>query len=249
MYIGWATNVNKIILDSTNITVGENATVKDTLETGGKKRTRLTCANPSDKYAVTMTFNFVDKDDEGLTELDRFYTWYKWRHKYGVNPFQFPAILINSNREQGYSTETVEHITQRILNGDDSLPLPDYEYYCITSAVEGSKSGHDLQLRMTWETYATDAFVIADDLSAIDHIKAENGFVDVVLTSTPTTEPSKDTWQVYITALGSLEELETINICIFDGSVTARLFFDKKTTLGTYIVRVGDFSTTFIVES
>ena len=149
MYIGWATNVNKDILDSTPITVGEGATVKDNLEAGGPPKERVTNANPPDKYKVTMNFDCVTKGSDGLTELERFWVWYKYRHCYGTNPFLFPAILINSNRQTGYSQEDIEYITQRIVHGDPTAKLPDNEYYKISSAVEGSKSGNDLQVSMT----------------------------------------------------------------------------------------------------
>lgn len=257
-YIGWATNVNKIILDSTSITVGDGATVKDTLETGGQSKSRLVCANPADKFSVTMLFDCDNKNvdhfgnwvGDGFTELERFYTWLKYRHCYGANPFQFPAILINSNRQDGYSTEEVEHIINRIANGDTEATLPDYDYYRITSAVEGTKTGHDMQVTMTWETYATGAFTIPDDTSAINELRAENGYVDVVLTSSPLTEPTVNTWTLYITPPLGTEETEEVQYCVFDGDVTARLFFEKKTTpAGTYTARIGDFQKTFEVTN
>lgn len=247
MYIGWASNVNKIIIDSTSITVGEGATVEDGLEAGGQKKKRLVSANPADKYNVTMNFNFVDKDSNGLTELERFYAWYKYAHCYGVNPFIFPAILINSNRQEGESQEDIEHIIQRIANGDPTAKLPDNEYYIITSAVEGSKSGHDLQMTMTWETYATGSFTIPDETSTIQRISAENGCVDVILTSTPQTEPTVNTWTVYVKKGSGIEYAETINCCAFDGDVTAKLYFTPKTASGTYTVRIGEFTNQFTV--
>lgn len=256
MYIGWATNVNKVILDSTTLSVGEGAVVQDALETGGQKKSRLVCANPPDRFSITMMFDCDNKDidheggwvGDGLTEYERFMAWYKYQHCYGMNPFQFPAILINSNRQNGCSTEEVEHIINRIANGDTTAKLPDYEYYRITSATEGSKSGHDVQVTMTWETYATGAYTIPDDESAIDHIEAYNGYVDVILTATPASEPTKDTWTLYITSPApSSEEIETVLMCVFDGNVTARLYFEEKTTAGVYAVRIGDFIGTFEV--
>lgn len=255
-YVGWATNVNKIILDSTTITVGEGATIQDSLETGGQKKSRLVSANPSDKFSVTMAFNCVEKDvdgdgkwvGDGLTEYERFMAWFKYQHCYGTNPFMFPAILINSNRQQGMSQEDVEHVINRIANGDTTAKLPDYEYYRITSTAEGSKSGLHQQVTMTWETYATGAFTIPDDISAINNITAENGCVDVVLTSAPSTEPTIDTWTLMITPPGGAEAQEQVLFCVFDGDLTAKLYFGKKTgTVGTYIARIGDFTASFTV--
>lgn len=250
-YIGWATGVNKIILDSTTVSVGEGAVVQDSLETGGQKKSRLVSANPPDIYSVTMEFSFADesKDSDGLTEADRFFTWYKWRHCYGTNPFKFPAILLNTNRQRGFSSEERGYIAARknngtggSLTGDD---VPDYEYYCITSAAEASKSGTDVQVAMTWETYATGAITIPDDTSEIDHIEAEDGHVDVVLTSTPATEPTTDTWELMVTDQKGTEAKESVTHCVFDGDVTARLYFARRTMGGTYTARIGKFSSAF----
>lgn len=242
MYIGWATNVNKEIIDSTTISVGNGATVEDSIETGGQKKKRLVSANPPDKYNVTMAFEFVTKGADGLTELERFYAWYKYRHCYGVNPFLFPAILINSNRQQGMSQEDVDYIVARIAHGDPNAKLPDNEYYVITSAIEGSKSGNHLEISMTWETYATGAFTISAETSTVDHIVAENGYVDVYLTSTPSSEPTPNTWELKIN-----DTVTTVDYCYFDGDLTARLYFEEETTAGTYTVDVSGKTSTFVV--
>ena len=247
MYIGWATNVNKVIIDSSSVTVGEGAVIEDGLEAGGQKKKRLISANPPDKYSVTMNFNFVDKDENGLTELERFYSWYKFSHCYGVNPFLFPAILINSNRQEGEGQEDVEHIIQRIANGDPTARLPDNEYYIITSAIEGSKSGTELQITMTWETYATGAFTIPDEESEVIRIEAHNGYIDVILTSVPSTEPIATTWTVYVKKDNGTESEQTITGCYYDGDVTAKLFFNQKVSNGTYTMRIDDLTSHFTV--
>lgn len=250
-YIGWANGVNKIILDSTTVTVGEGATVQDSLETGGQKKSRLARANSSDKYSVTMTFNFAEKNtnglNDGLTELDRFWRWYKWVHCYGVNPFKFPAILLNSNRQDGWGDEEREHLANwqnnknhTEITADD---IPDYEYYCITSAAEGSKSGLDCQITMTWETYATGAITVPDDTATVDHIEPYDGYVDVIFTSTPETEPTDDTLTLYIDGT----ETEKTGF-IFDGDVTLRLFFDALADGEKHKARILDFEEPFMAE-
>lgn len=226
-YIGWANNVNKIILSSTSVTVGEGATVTDNLEAGGLKKTRVSCANPADKYSVTMEFDFVNKDDNGLTELDRFYIWYKWSHCYGANPFMFPAILLNSNRQSGYSPESQNY---------------DYEYYVIESAVDGNKSGLSQEVKMTWKTFATGPINIPDDTSAVDHITAENGCVTIFLTSTPSTEPSTATYPVSINDVAA-----TITGMQYDGTTTLKYYFTPFTTTGTYTVTVNGKTASFQV--
>ena len=256
MYIGWANNVNKEILDSTTISVGNGAAVEDSLESGGQKKRRLVSANPPDKYSITMAFNCVEKNytpsgatvNDNLTELERFYAWYKYVHCYGTNPFIFPAILINSNRMNGESQESIEHIIERIRNGDPTAKLPDNEYYIITSAVEGAKSGHHLQITMTWETYATGAYTIPDEQSEIDHIEAENGCVTVTLDSIPQTEPTINTWQLKISKDSGTATTQTITAFTYDGLVTAKLYFTPKTSAGSYVAYIGDIaSNAFVV--
>lgn len=246
-YISWATNVNKVILDSSTVKVGEGAVAKDELESGGIKRSRLVSANPPDTFSVTMDFNCVDKGPDGYTELERFYIWYKWIHKYGVNPFRFPAILINSNRQSGYSKEERQYLANQYNNAHSgehatSDDIPDYEYYCITSAIEGQKSGNDLRLTMTWETYATGAISIPEPICEIDHIEPENGVVAVIMTSTPTLEPTPQTWKLYIDGTRTI-----INNCIFDGTDIAYLYFDEIQTAGSHTVKVDDVIGTFEV--
>ena len=242
MYIGWATNVNKEILESTSITVGEGAVVEDSLETGGQKKSRLARATTPDKYSVKMAFNCIDKGNDGYTESERFWAWYKYRHCYGVNPFLFPAILINSNRQEGTSQEDIAHIVERISNGDITAKLPDNEYYVIKSAAEGNKSGHDLEVNMTWETYATGVISVPDDTVTVDHIEAHNGYVDIVLTGTPTTEPTTLTWPMTINGLA-----EPVTLCTFDGNVTVRYYFETKITPGVYVVTIDSKSSNFVV--
>lgn len=249
-YIGWANNVNKIILDSTNVTVGEGAVVQDSVESGGPKKTRLSCANPSDKFSVTMKFSFAEesKDANGRTEIDRFWAWLKWSHRYGVNPFMFPAILLNSNRQQGFSQEEIENIIKRIENGDPTAKLPDNEYYKITSAANGEKIGTDQQVSMTWETFATGAISVPDTAATVNNISAENGSVEIHLTSVPDTEPTIDTWTLYITPPSGTKAAETKNFFYYDGLTTAILYFDEKTVEGTYTVEIDGKTDTFTVE-
>jgi len=256
MYIGWPTNVNKIVLDSTNVTVGEGATVQDNLESGGEKKSRLVNANPADKFNVTMEFSFEEdsKDENNYTELDRFWIWYKYRHCYGTNPFKFPAILINSNHQEGNSVESREHAANAYNNQQQPvIPLteadiPDTEYYKITSAANADKSGHCMRVSMTWETAATGPYTIPDDISEINRIEAHNGYVDVYLTSTPDTEPSENTWTVYFKK-GNLDpEVLTINNVVFDGDTIARLYFTPETEAGTYTVTIGEETSQFVIE-
>lgn len=252
-YCGWAYNVNKWILDVTKVTVGDGASVTDEIESGGLKKRRVTCSNPPDKYSVTMEFDFAEKQSNGYTELENFWAWYKTVHKFGTVPFEFPAILINSNRQQGYAQDDLAHIQERIAH---HLPIPEdeiprTEYYCITSALEGSKSGNSLQITMTWETYATGTVQVPDEAHEIDHVEAYNGQAQVFLTTPPAVYiPDASTWPVtYESSTGDYGTL-SITGCIFDGNVTAVLFFDKFQTPATYTVSVnGIAAAPFVVRS
>lgn len=244
-YCGWSTYCNKFILDASSVSVGEGAVVQDSIENGGLKKSRLTCSNPPDKYSIVMYFNCVDKKDNGYTELENFYKWYKFVHKFGTVPFQFPAILLNSNRTEGLSQEEIRYKQARDRNF-----VPDTEYYCITSAVEGSKSGLGQEIKMTWETYAINTIQVETEEVVIDHIHAENGYVDVILTDTPETEPDSSTWNVFIKSSLSDEWVPlTITNCFFDGDTTATLYFTPVTEPGEYMVKIGNVQPSIFVVS
>lgn len=231
--ITWPVNVNTRILDSTSVTVGNGATISDSIESGGQKRIRLACANPPDSYSVKMSFDCTVKGKDGLTELERFWTWYKWKHCYGVNPFKFPSILLNSNRQQGYGEEELSY-------GLDGT----YEHYRITSAVEASKSGLAMELSMTWETYSTGYISIPDDETAIDSIKAENGCVYLSLTGSLSAYPSETDYTLKINGVAV-----AISGTSYDGEQIVALYFVKYAEAGTYTVEVDGHTSSFAVEA
>lgn len=242
-YCGWSTFCNKIILDSSTVRVGEGATIQENLESGGLKKTRLSCSNPPDQFNIVMKFDFSKKQSNGFTELENFYKWYKFTHKFGTVPFEFPAIILNSNRVEGYSQEELNY--KKALNPQFT---PDTEYYVITEALEGEKSGYDQQITMVWRTYAVGTIQVEDEEVTIDHIDAENGYVDVTLTDTPATEPSSGTWAVYVKRPGETEfELLTITKSFFDGEYTATLYFEAFTTAGEYTIKIGEKTDPFTV--
>jgi hypothetical protein len=218
-YITWANNVNKVIIDATSVSVGENATEQDKLESGGLTKARLKCSNPPDKFNVVMDFDFSEKGTDGFTELERFYAWYKYVHCYGVNPFKFPAILINSNRDSNASEE----------------------YYVITSAITGSKSGLSVRINMTWETYATGVIIIPEQTLLIDTLTAVNGTATVLYTCPPLAEPTAES----ITLL--IDNVETKHIVVYDGYKTLKVNFTPLTAKGSHTVKIGTKTATFTV--
>ncbi len=268
-YIGWANNVNKNILNSTSITVGEGSVITDTAEQGGNKRSRLVCANPSDKYQVTMSFDCVRKGynhngenvGDNYTELERFWRWYKFSHKYGVNPFEFPAILINSNRSEGMSTEEREYLAAR-KNNEEPNASPKYnpnnvaqrEYYKIVSAVNGSQVGNEVQVTMQWETYATNVITIPAETAEVNKIIAENGYVDIYFTVPPTTEPVAANFPLLIKKDSDAEQQVYTTLSYYDGDRVFRVYFNPyrtKTAKGTYKVMLKNnksISSSFIFD-
>lgn len=163
-YLGWAKNVNKIILDSTQISFGDSAVKSDNLETG-KKKFRLTSSNPPKTYQVTMDFDWLEKDSSGLTEKDRFFNWYQYKLKYSTNCFRFPSILL----------------------GNDSN---EYEWYKIVNAVVGQKSGNSIRVTMTWESAYEGIIVIAKETATVDHISFCKSYATMYFTDTPEAFPS-----------------------------------------------------------
>src|SRR5574344_415597 len=216
-YVGWPVNVNKIILEQTTIAIGNGATKDDTLETG-KPKSKLSCTHPSNTYNVTMDFNWYDVGDDGYTEYQRFLNWYQYKLKYKVNYFEFPSILLGHN-----SNAT--------------------EWYRITSAVEGQKSGYDVRVTMTWESSYEGIITVTEDDVTIDHISATNGYVDVILTGTPSADPTSNSWTFTINSTA-----ETITGFAFDDEKTARIYFAAKTTAGTYKVAVDSATDSFVVS-
>ena len=142
-YTGWATGVNRIILDSSSITLGENALKTDELENGLKRSIKRGAFCP-DKFSIKMSFDWVnDVYINGVnthkTEYQLFTEWYKYTHKYGSVPFEFPEIL--------YSQDTGIMILDTVETGPVNV-----EYYKITSSVPGNKSGEHIEVNMSWET-------------------------------------------------------------------------------------------------
>lgn len=192
-YIGWANNVNKKILDSTGVTVGEGAAVTTKVEKG-RKRTRLSMSNAPDKFSVTMSFcylnnkryNSVTKQYEDceneLSELDRFYTWLKYYHKFGTNPFQFPSIIISSHQKEA---------------GRDTT-----EWYKITSATQGKKSGEHMSITMTWETDINGIINVVNPDKAVSDIIVEGivgttGRVKLLFDEIPVLEPTTEDYYIW----------------------------------------------------
>lgn len=224
-YIGWNPTVNRVILDSSTFTIGDGATKSDELEAGGK-RTKLKGNTPIDKYSVTMEFNWIKTDENGKTELQRFYEWYKYEHKYGVIPFEFPQIIYSPNSGIKYL--------------DDQGNYRKNEYYKITSAVEGTKSGESIQMKMTWETVYSGVISYSDEVITSDDVTIFPGrnYVDLIFAKLPSTLPILSNIHLVIKNSNNIELIETEQVTggYFDNNSTFRVFFSNIETSGTYSI-------------
>lgn len=222
-YIGWPTDVNRIILDSTSISFGENALKSDELESG-LKRTLLKGSFTPDKYSVTMSFDWVKQiSGRGRTEFELFTEWYKYKHKYGSVPFEFPKILLASN-------------TGIAIYDDVEKREGQVEYYKITSAVQGKKSGEEVEVTMTWENVYTGVVSIDTPLPEAVGIQATPKYVDVFFSAVSDTAPVHEQFAVSIGGASV-----TLSGFCYDGSRTVRLYY-PEVSHGSVIVTINNYS-------
>lgn len=228
-YIGWPIGVNRVILDSTTITVGENALQQDELE-NGRKTSILKSSFIPEKFAVKMSFNWYDVvGTTGKTEYQLFTEWYKYKHKCGVIPFEFPNILYSS--ESGIK-----------VKDEPSDSIRSVQYYKITSSTEGSKSGYDISITMTWESVYSGTVSITTPEPMVLDIAAHSKFLDVVFSDVSDTAPTLSHFKVYRkpTQNDSYSEV-TVTGFVFDGSYTVRLYYDEIQS-GIFSIAIDDYS-------
>lgn len=156
MNIGWALNVNKDVIDSTTLDLGEGVIETET-ETG-KVDTYLKSSCVPEVINITMDFDFFEKDENGLTEFDRFCRWFKYEHKYGSVPFEFPTI---------YRT------------GEDALKK--LSVYRIKKSPTFSKRGYQQRASMVWEEVFKEMISIPDSVVLIQGGYVENGKLHIEL--------------------------------------------------------------------
>lgn len=219
-YTGWATGVNRTIFDSSNITLGENALKNDELE-NGLKRTRKRGAFCPDKFSVKMRFNWVqDVYINGVNthknEYQLFTEWYKYYHKYGSVPFEFPKIL--------YSQDTGIYVMDTVDNGPSNV-----EYYKITSSVPGNKSGEDIEVDMTWEAVYGGVVDVAAQTPTVTFpcLDAKENYVDIYFSGLGTTAPTSQMFTVYSGSTeGSTDNTVTKTGFYYDNANTVRIYYD-----------------------
>lgn len=225
-YIGWASYVNRTVLSESKITSGTDAKIEDTLKSGGK-RSELQGAYCPDTYSVVMDFeadsNVKLYDENGnyvstlpKTEYQYFLEWYKYKHKYGTVPFQFPKILYSP---QAGIRVIDEYISNRASSNPEELRM---EYYVITSVVEGTKSGSCIRVTMTWKTVYGGSLTITEEPATINGISlATHDYIDILFSAVSDTEPTKNLFSLFID--GPSAEIKNF---YFDGAYTVRLWFN-----------------------
>lgn len=206
MFITWPKNVNQIVIDDAQLDFGTEALVTDTLE-NGLKRSRLSLTNPPDKFSFSMDFDWTiaSMDADGLTEKDRFIQWYKYRHKFGSNPFQFPNIILGSENDKSYC------------------------YYTIEKATPGQKHGDCVRFKLTFKEYVSSKISIPYT-NGIDHLEVTNGVINIVLRNVPLNTPSKDSFNIQcINENGETEDLDIL-YWSFDEYKTVKVGFTPLTS-------------------
>lgn len=229
-YIGWSSYVNRVILSESKITSGTEAKIEDSLKSGGK-RSELQGAYCPDVYAITMDFEaespvvLYDTDGHNVatlpkTEYQYFMDWYKYKHKYGTVPFQFPKIL--------YSPQTgIKVVDEHISNIVGRNPYENrMEYYKITSTTEGTKSGSCIRVTMTWQTVYSGSITIEEDSASVNGIsEATSNHIDILFDTVADTAPIQNLFTLYI------DNVETaISNFYYDGAYTVRLWFNELDT-------------------
>lgn len=161
--VRWPPSVNKRIIDSTTITIGENAYVENKSDSGNFSDRYLTSLFSPDTYQVVMDFDWQEKDSNGDSEFDRFVKWYKYDEQRGANPFEFPSITrFGVNGSGYYQSEMGETSKDSSYKAGNSVELSRYK---ITSALQIQKSGFCYRVSMTWQEVYTKIIEIKNNES------------------------------------------------------------------------------------
>lgn len=228
-YIGWPIGVNRIILDATTISIGENALQQDELENGHKESILKSSFIP-EKFSVKMSFNWIDPvGTTGKNEYQLFMDWYKYKHKCGVIPFEFPNIL--------YSSETGIKIYDEPTDSVRTV-----QYYKITSSTEGTKSGEEVSVTMTWESVYTGTVTITSPTPAVLDIEAHSTYLDVNFSDVSDTAPTSTQMTAYYKATNNDSwTAVTLTGFVFDGTSKARLYYAEKQS-GILSIAINNYS-------
>lgn len=210
--IGWPANVNKVIIDSTTIAAGE-ASVENTTESG-LVDVYLKSSFVPDVINVTMDFDFFEKDENGLTEYDRFMRWFKFVHRHGTRPFEFPTIA-------KYGKENLAEMSS----------------YRIVSPPQQQKRGLAFRTTMTWKEEFKEIVRVAVPVFDIDSFYAENGILTVAYTSIPSETPTTTKYSFSLSDMGTQIPLKINRVEMMDNKA---LFYFNQLQEGNYIISFSD---------
>lgn len=228
-YIGWPVNVNQIILDSTTISIGDGALRTDELENGHKQSDQRSPYVP-ERYSVHMSFDWINEvGNTGKTEYQLFTEWYKYRHKCGSVPFEFPKILYSSNLG--------------IPALDEHQNIQYTEYYKIISSTEGSKSGEHISVNMTWETVYTGAVTIPTSTPSVAGVTAKQTYLDISFAPVSDTAPVTSMISVY-TRPNESSNWTSVPVTgfVFDGTSVARLYYAQQTVGHQMTIAINNYA-------
>lgn len=210
MKLGWPVNVNQIIIDSTTLDLGEG-TVEQEMQ-NGKTETWLKSSCIPETINVTMDFDFFEKDENGLTEFDRFTRWFKFKHKYGTVPFEFPTIYKTGREITSYST------------------------YKIKGSPKFTKRGLAQRASMVWTEDFKEFVNIPNKKLELERIFAENGSVYLFFNNSPDEIVTTDKFSINFKQNDSEIDVPITSIKTDNNVVTYT--FPPFSTVGTYSVTV-----------
>lgn len=224
MAIAWADNVNQIIVDQTTLSIGENGFVENSSSDKVVEERALTSLAVPDIFNVVMDFDFEKRDENGLSEFDRFITWYKYYHRRGTVPFWFPSITrFNSNG----AINPVNPVTKE-------TQLCQYK---ITSAIKPTKSGLSMRCNMTWkEVYSGAGILAVPSTLHLDRMIVRNGHIETYFNHKPSMPITEGfTVEYKLISAASFEEA-TITSIEDDGN--RYLISFEPLEAGTYFVKL-----------
>lgn len=216
----WAIGVNRIILNDTSTSIGENSVQTDTSD-NGSDMTILKASGSPDTYSVTMMFSNDIEDSFykkfGKTEWQTFLDWFKYNLLMGQNPFYFHKI--DDPRGEVSNRSSVYKIKS---NG-----LP-----------KGSPEGSYYKVTMTWIEYLKNPISFSEEEITVDTIYITDGVIDLRFTDKPETIPEKTDFSAIMENLttGANEETVSLQWLDYDGFKSALLYFDSPTVTGDYLL-------------
>lgn len=209
----WATGVNRIVLNETSITVGQNALQTSSTE-NGSEQSLLRSSGVPDQYNVSMYFsnstkdafylNHVDSNGNHITEWQAFLNWFKYEIEMGTLPFYFSSI--------GDVSGNTTAIYKIISSG-----LP-----------KGTPNGEYIKCTMTWAEQINEVMNYSQAKIVGDYLDFTENTIEFHFNEEPTTVPQKSDFEILFSTedesvIGSI----TVEYLEYDGYKTCVLRYDE----------------------